>query len=876
MVNHLRKNFLVAVVASLLCWTPFAGFGQNSIGEIKQEARAAKLSPELLSIQQEAKQPNSQKAKSLRQAASPDNEIGLVKTNELQVRDGMVAIDAVTNTADGQALLSDLQTLGLQNGEYYKRIVFGYFPIDKLDQLKNVKTLHVARPAFKAIVNVGKTTSQGDSVMRADKARTMYGVTGAGSKVGVMSDSYDVLKGAAAGVMSGDLPPNVQVLRDVTTGTDEGRAMAEIVHDVAPGADIAFHTANGGYASFANGIVNLAAAGCNIIVDDIIYLFEPFFQDGIIAQAVNYVNKVKNVSYFSSVGNYNRQSYQSGFRNSGKPAPGFTSGAAHDFVGNGTILQKVTIPARGRFRPVFQWSDPFYSEGAARFPGGSEDFGILGAKTDLDIYVYFQGVLQPQLSSIYPSIGDDPIEYLDLSNTSTAAIEIEIAIVKVNGPDPSVIKWVDFGSGAVLQFPTQSSTGYGHSNAEGAIAVGAAAWYQTPAYSARLYPLPLIESFSSAGGTPILFTEYGQPIPPVVRQKPQIVAPDGGNTTFFGQQLNDGDTFPNFFGTSAAAPHAAAVAALLQERAKLSFSPADVLKRLQSTAIDMDDPLTPGFDTGFDFRTGYGFIQADKALMFGEPLAILEPIFDCQTRRITLQTTGGDGTPITFIIPGVTRTSPTSTTGVVEAGVVADAKPIVITAVQNGVTKTYTFNFVEYCSRPKAFTLVAPLYNCATGAITFQTQGGDASTVTYSAPGVKRSSPTDPNGTIEAGLLYDPKPITITATQRGVTATYVFNFVAYCNSRARLAATEPGSGLQVRVLNNPVATDWVELEVRGAQGQPLTLKVHNSSGALSSEQSVNLGGEVETHRLRLGQVSGLYLLQVSTPSQTQTIKVVRQ
>ena len=102
----------------------------------------------------------------------------------------------------------------------------------------------------------------------------------------------------------------------------------------------------------------------------------------------------------------------------------------------------------------------------------------------------------------------------------------------------------------------------------------------------------------------------------MVRDKPEIVAPDGTNTTFFGAPdppCCEGDGFPNFFGTSAAAPHAAAVAALLLEAAP-GLSPDDVYAALETTAIDMDDPFTPGFDVGFDFGTGNGLIQADLAI----------------------------------------------------------------------------------------------------------------------------------------------------------------------------------------------------------------------------------------------------------------------
>ncbi|WP_420147526.1 S8 family serine peptidase [Spirosoma sp.] len=798
MFNPLRKSRLFAVLIGLLLSAPYAGFGQI---DLKDESRTTKLSPELLNIRLKENQQKSFSTKSgnLRQAASSED-IPLQKIEMTRVRNGMIAINAVATGADGQALLNDLQALGLTQGAYHKKIVYGYFPVNKLDLLQNVTTLHIARPAYRPHHNAGKVTSQGDTVMRANVARRVHNVSGAGSKVGVLSDSYDALLGAADGVASGDLPADVQIVKDLpmdedSTLSDEGRAMAEIVHDVAPGARIAFHTAFDSYVDFANGIIRLAQAGCNIIVDDVIYLSEPFFQDGIIAQAVNYVNKNWGVTYFSSAGNQGRQSYSSGFRNSGKLPPlpaGYSipGSAAHDF-GNGKVTQKLTIPARGSVQIMLQWADPFYSESVA-------SGGVSGAKTDIDLLVYYRGVLQPQLSSGNPNIGDDPYEYIAFTNSANTPLEVELAIIKYDGPDPAQIKWVNFGSSStIVEFNTQSSTSYGHNNAQGAISVGAAAWFQTPGYSSRLYPLPLIESFSSAGGTPILFTEYGQPIPPVVRLKPEIVAPDGGNTTFFyGQQLNDGDTFPNFFGTSAAAPHAAGAAALLQEKAKLAMTPADVLLRLRSTAIDMDDPLTPGFDTGFDFRTGFGFIQVDKAIMIdGQPLVILPPLYDCATGRITLRTSGGDGTPITFSVPGVTRTSPTSTTGIVEAG-----------------------------------------------------------------------------------LRNDPKNIIITATQNGITVVYDFDLAAACNNQpqARIAANEPGTGLQVTTLGNPISTDWLDIEVRGAKGKPLTLQINNTLGGINSSRVIDEAGPVERHKLHLGHTSGLYFLQVTTPGETKTIKVVRQ
>jgi hypothetical protein len=528
---------------------------------------------------------------------------GVQKADLLQVQAGYVVIEAVSNDADSQALLQQLQRLGLKNGAAYGRMVSGLFPVDKLSQLEGVTTLHHAVPSYEPIRNVGATTSQGDVALGADKVRTKSALTGTGVKVGILSDSYGALAGGpAAGVASGDLPNDVQVLEDAPGFSDEGRAMAEIVHDVAPGAKIAFNTAFLGQASFANGIVRLANNACNIIVDDIYYFAEPFFQDGIIAQAVDQV-VARDVSYFSAAGNAGRQSYEAGFRNSGQSIiiNGFNYGQAHDF-GGGDIRQTITIPAGGQLRLSLQWVDPFFS-----VSGGA------GARTDLDLLVFIGGQLAFTSENI--NIGADPYEFIGLNTASGATIEI--AIVKFAGPDPARLKYVDFGNSTIAEYATNSSTVVGHNNATGSIAVGAAAWYNTPAFNPNL-PRPVLNNFSSLGGTPVFITTSGVNTgydPSKVRRNPAVVGPDGGNSTFFGTDIaQDADAFPNFFGTSAAAPHVAAVAALMQQAAGNTLRPQRVREVLTSTALDMDDPGTPGFDTGYDLRTGYGFVQAEQAV----------------------------------------------------------------------------------------------------------------------------------------------------------------------------------------------------------------------------------------------------------------------
>jgi Ca2+-binding RTX toxin-like protein len=116
----------------------------------------------------------------------------------------------------------------------------------------------------------------------------------------------------------------------------------------------------------------------------------------------------------------------------------------------------------------------------------------------------------------------------------------------------------------------------------------------------------VIENFSSAGPTKIYYDTAGNLLStPQTRLTPSITAPDGGATTVSG--------FSSFYGTSAAAPHAAAVAALMMQ-AKPGLNGEDIRNLLMNSATDMDNPATAGFDKGYDVATGAGLIQANLAL----------------------------------------------------------------------------------------------------------------------------------------------------------------------------------------------------------------------------------------------------------------------
>jgi hypothetical protein len=213
------------------------------------------------------------------------------------VIDGSVVIDAVASE-DPASLLADLEQLGLEVGSSFGSMVSGCLPTDSIDDVSSLSTLQFASAAFRPWTDVGDVTSQGDVAMNFDDARGLFGVDGSGITIGVLSDSFDTGTGSyAQDIASGDLPSGIQVLEDFPGGTDEGRGMMQLIHDVAPGADLAFHSAFNGQAGFANGILDLAnVAGADVIVDDVLYFVEPMFQDGIIAQAVDTVVSSARIS----------------------------------------------------------------------------------------------------------------------------------------------------------------------------------------------------------------------------------------------------------------------------------------------------------------------------------------------------------------------------------------------------------------------------------------------------------------------------------------------------------------------------------------------------------------------------------------------------
>jgi subtilisin family serine protease len=463
------------------------------------------------------------------------------------------------------------------------------------------------REATGGHTNVGSVTSQGYVALRAN-AVVATGVTGAGVKVGVMSDSATPARVAAL-IASGDLPPDVVVVPgQAGTGEDEGTAMMEIVHDIAPQAKLFFATAGSGNTQFAANIRALRFTyGCDIIVDDYSYFAESVFQDGVIADAVNDVT-AGGALYFSSAANSGNLSsgtsgtWEGDFNPSAIAGPPISTldgpVVLHNFATGGlnqTFDTLTTSPTSGVW---LHWSDPN------------------GASTnDYDLFILNStGTVVKGFSAAAQSGTQDPLEYVYPSTTCSTTTPTGYC----PAAGDRIVVALYAGARRALHIDTERATvsigtagaTFGHNAGLNTFSTAAVYWN-----AAKRGPTPFVggasnpdETFSSDGMRKIFYNPDGSAITPgnflfstnggVTLIKPDAAAADGVSTATPG--------FLPFFGTSAAAPHAAGVAALVKS-AKPSLTNTQIRNILTSTTLDNMAP-------GVDRDSGYGILSAAAAV----------------------------------------------------------------------------------------------------------------------------------------------------------------------------------------------------------------------------------------------------------------------
>jgi hypothetical protein len=272
----------------------------------------------------------------------------------------------------------------------------------------------------------------------------------------------------------------------------------------------------------------------------------------------------------------------------------------------------------------------------------------------------------------------------------------------------------------------------------------------------------------------------------------------------------------------------------------------------------------------------------------GGALTLTAPTYNCTTGAFTFNTSGGDVSTIEYMAPGITGWTTNPNQFVDEGSRTAnDVQPFTLTARQNGITVTYIWDLRAYCNGTPppppvnpptggALTLTAPTYNCSTGAFTFNTTGGNGTTIEYMAPGITGWT-TNPNQFVDEGsrTANDVQPFTLSARQSGVTVTYVWNLKAACGRARTAALPEPGTQLRVRVLGNPIPNQTAEVDISGAEHQVLQLNLVDLQGRVLHQQRIQQAESTERVSVPMGERSGVFLLNVSTSIQHQQVKLVK-
>jgi subtilisin family serine protease len=452
-----------------------------------------------------------------------------------------------------------------------------HWPIEKIEWLAHFPQVQSVTAAIMSITNK-LNTSEGDLAHNTESARQSCGFEGKGVKIGVLSDSVDYLSEVQA---SGDLP-HVTVLDDAPNNTGEGTALLEIIHDIAPGAELYFATAWKGPESFANNIKALRDSGCQIIIDDVNYLNESPFQDGLIAQAVNEVT-ADGVIYFSAAGNsgnFNKNHsgvWEGEFKGSGMIISDV--GEFHDFQ-DGDMTNALIKEAPHAI--TLFWSDP------------------LGESTnDYDLFLLNANGELVDASRNWQTGTQDPFEIL-----GSALPGEQILIVKYSGEN----RYLHLNSiRGRLEYGTDGHL-FGHAASKNALAIGAVR-LETDFFKNNTS----VEWFSSDGPRRVFYEADGTPITPgdfsaiggELRQKPDFVAVNGVMTA----TPNQNQLFNPYYGTSASAAHAAAMAGLLLS-GNPALTPSQIRAKFTETALDIEAP-------GWDRDSGAGLIMGYDCVHFG-------------------------------------------------------------------------------------------------------------------------------------------------------------------------------------------------------------------------------------------------------------------
>ena len=433
---------------------------------------------------------------------------------------------------EGRADLSELAALGFELELALPDLgrAQGWIEAARLGDLRSAAGVReVATPRY-AVYARGSAISEGDEALGAAAARERFGVDGSGVRVAIISDG---IRGLAAAQERGDAPQLAEALGFGSGWLErgaEGTAMIELVHDLAPGAALSF----GAVATDLDMIaaVRHFAQRVDVIVDDVGFLYPDDQQSDVSRNTAAALSNPEWPlrAYITAAGNWAQTHWSGRFargsegRALGLPNPG----PLHEWRA-GDPINEFRLPRGSRVVIALHWAEPWGR-----------------AEHDFDLYLLDSSgrvaasseqrqavdTLNPQEVLTYTNEGGAGRFGVVVQNWRGAAEALELELFVLGSADRNSMETLEVATGASSLLAQADAGG-------GVITVAAI----TPGETG----LDRTAAYSSQGPT-----NNGA-------AKPDIAAIDGvriSGATEFGSR---------FFGTSAAAPHVAGVAALLLE-----------------------------------------------------------------------------------------------------------------------------------------------------------------------------------------------------------------------------------------------------------------------------------------------------------------------
>jgi len=456
------------------------------------------------------------------------------------------------------------------------RLVQGWVDYRALDAIAAVPgVLSLSLPTY-GMPNTGAYATAGDSILNAESLRAGCDVTGNGVKVGVISNG---VVNRQDSMYTGDLPETI--MYSAVGSGDEGTAMLEIVHDLAPDADLYFAPAATN-AEMVAAIEWLKGQGVHVIVDDMTFYIadsingaEPYFTDGpsgsVALTAKDAVDD--GIVYVTCAGNWQRQFDWYAYSDQKSHWQGqfadTDSDGYHEFY-QGDETNALYVLNNQTLRVNLQWSDPW--------PGSGNNY---------DLFLYDNSLQKITSSELLQTGTQYPWEKLSWTNTTGSTQYVHLVIKKSSGASRELELFAYATCGSALEYTTGDSLA-SQQAIEEVITVGAInsddSGHDTVAAYSSQGPSTIYTNFSTQTSTQ--------------RDSLDVCGIDKVETS-----IGHTEHFPLLFGgTSAAAPHIAGIAALLLE-IDPTLTPAEIEDLITGNAVDIGAG-------GYDAVSGYGRADA--------------------------------------------------------------------------------------------------------------------------------------------------------------------------------------------------------------------------------------------------------------------------